>query len=130
MRDIRPDLLERKEVLLKEIQELEDQAKAKRASLPQLDALIEAEATRWSNGHHQTRSLFEMVAPTDINRFIVDLLSDGKPRSTDEIKEIAVARGVDFEGKAPGRSINIRLVGLARSGQLERQNDNWKLSLA
>ena len=119
MRDIRADLQERKEALVKEIQELETALKAKNASLAPLDDLIAAESVRWSNGNGKTHQV-TLFQAADINEFIVGLLQDGKPRTTEEIRDIAVTTGLDFDGKAPGRSINFRLVGLQRLGQVKK----------
>jgi hypothetical protein len=55
-------------------------------------------------------------------------LSDHRPKSLGDLKRIAVAHGLDFNGKKPGRVIHFALLGMAQNGDVEMvEKGVWKI---
>ena len=75
-----------------------------------------------SNGHQK-------IGHTPKTRFIIDALGDASARSLTMLTDMAIAKGVDFAGKNPGRSLHFVLIGLQRNGYAQTTNQgNWKLT--
>jgi hypothetical protein len=133
MRDIRADLQERRNAVLKEIQDLEAQVRARRNSLQHVDGLIAIEEEHW--GKPEQKDLVteqqrqeQRSGELDFGAFVRNLLSDGKALSTAEIKDRAIGSGFQFSPGTEGRAVNFRLIGLERFGHLNRDADgNWRL---
>lgn len=133
MRDIRDDLLERRKAILKEIEGFEGEIRARRAALQRIDGLYAEEEHRW--GKPEQKDLIveqqkqeQRSGELDFSAFVRELLRDGRPLSTAEIKDRAVLSGFHFNPGTEGRAVNFRLIGLERFGYLKRDADgNWRL---
>jgi hypothetical protein len=134
MRDIRPDLLERKESIIKEIQSLEGEVRARRVDLDHTIALLTAEEKRWANFQQSDLLTVMAITPPDktpgFRLFLRELFKDGKPRTTEEIRDQALGiKELGLDEKTAGRAVNFRLVGLERFGYVKReQNGKWILN--
>ena len=53
---------------------------------------------------------------TGLSQFITKVLADGKPRSLNEIAEVAKANNINFYDKKPKRVLHFALLGLKRNG--------------
>lgn len=125
MRDIRPDLIERQEDVLKEISGLEDQLKARRADLERLKLTLAAENSRWDKPIQQPLIPADKPvdsANPDFAAFVQGLLGEGAPMTTQQIKERALAQGFRFAPGSEGRAVNFRLIGLERFGRVRRDS--------
>jgi hypothetical protein len=130
MRDIRADLRER----LRNIEEDSELLKAKLKNLDErrakILALFEDEEQRWSN---LEPSLFDASRRDDkesvsLSDIILTALSHGRAWSTDEFKKVAIVNHWPVDRNAPGRSLNMALVGLQRRGQVEKlETGEWRL---
>lgn len=131
MRDITKDLEERIEEAKKERARLQRQISELDKKAETLTATLESERTLWpeqpalpgmvgSNGASQSSSTF--------SRFIQQALSDGRPRSLDELKLLAQSQGIDFGGKAPGRVLHYALVAMQQNKIVERTpSGEWQI---
>jgi hypothetical protein len=131
MRDIRPDLRERKDALNREIQALEGQLRAKKTALENVDGLINEEEPRWAGGSQQRLELIKATPPSkdhvpDFKAFLQVLFKDGKPRTTQEIRDSALEEGFISDAKTAGRAVNFRLIGLERFGHVIRDEKSGK----
>ena len=131
MRDIRTDLRER----LKNIEEDSELLKTKLENLDErrgeLLALLEDEEQRWSS---MELSLFDAGQRDDkesvsLSDIILSALSDGRSWPPEEFKTVAIKNHWPVDRNAPGRSLNMALVGLQKRGQVERMLDTgeWRL---
>lgn len=69
------------------------------------------------------------IGQTPKSALIIRALGTGTEMLLGEIVAVAQARGVDFEGKDPGRSLHFALVGLQRFGYTDKDADGrWRLT--
>ncbi len=123
MRDIRSDLRERLETLQTDRRKLE-----KRDDM--LNRLLREEEERFAI---RQVSLFESndrrpEPTTPLGQFIRETMADGQDWPLDRLKDAAQAKGIDFEGKHPGRVLHFALVGMTNKKYVEqRVNGMWRL---
>ena len=73
------------------------------------------------NGRHA-------IGNTPNSRFLVEALGDGAFRPLDILSQIAVAKGMDFEGKNCKRVLHFALIGMQKNGYAEFADSNWRLT--
>ena len=75
-----------------------------------------------SNGHQR-------IGNTPKTRFILSALGDKSELPLSMLADMALAKGIDFAGKNPGRSLHFVLIGLQRNGYAQTTNlGTWKLT--
>jgi hypothetical protein len=122
MNDIRPDILERIEAVVRQRTQLEARERRLRALLRDEEAAQQ----------HQSPSTYcpgaaEVASGNRLREFVLGSLKDGKAWSLDDLKEHAHGVGLTTAG-ASGRILNITLVNLLREGLVARlQNGRWRL---
>jgi hypothetical protein len=129
MRDIREDLRQRLTRIGIQRGELQARLTWLAAMQEHIEAAIEYEAAQSDN---QTMLFSEHAGELDrgssLARFIRDVLSDLRPRSLEELKISATSKGLNFNGKNPGRVLHFALVGMAQSNLVESLgNGVWRL---
>ena len=132
LRNITTDLRDRLAAVDVEIKRLTEQAS-------HLRALLAAEGARWAPAGQPT--LFPLGAqtkaaparrrpvaePSEKTKFLNDLLETAGAPLIDKIAETAVERGLDFDGKSPGRVLHFVLVGMIKRG-LVTPARQWQLA--
>ena len=129
MRDITKDLEERIDETKKEHARLLRQILALQQNEKMLTAMLESERARWP----EQAALPGMVgsngasrSPSAFSRFLQHALSDGRPRSLDELKLLAQGQGIDFGSKTPGRVLHYALVGMQQNRMVKRlESGEW-----
>lgn len=97
-----------------------------------LKSLLEIEASRWGQGQQQ-RMLPENgnghgSSDSKYGNFLIQALDQGE-HNLAYLKRLAKDMQIDFGNKSPGRTLHFALVGLKRSGVVERtEDDNWTLA--
>lgn len=133
MRDIREDLRQRLQAIALQRGELQ----ARLGWLDKAEAhvlgLLEYEKYQ---AQRQQEPLFtdaELPAEeerTETAQFLREVLADGRPRTLEELKKAASDRGLNFEGKNPGRVLHFALLGMAQNGIVEMVSKGvWHLKL-
>lgn len=146
MRNITEDLRERlnavlaeQEVARRRLADLENEATTLRFVMRQ-------ELARWDRSGKETVA-GELTAPPDYegservrsnNRdrsplaiALIDILSPGNPMSLATLAEALQGRGFDFGKKSPGRTLHFALMGMRRSGIVDRaQSGEWFIPCA
>ena len=113
MRDIREDLKERLEHIRQQITVLQAREKS-------LMNLISVEEADFGGGQE---NLFAQQTEGDnpIRQFIINALGDGSTVwSVDDLKDRADDLGLEIPSQHPGRSLNINLVSMVRSGMVAK----------
>lgn len=132
MQDIRSGLRERLEAAKKERNELTAQLQRLQARERLIRDLLREEEEECFHGPRHLRSLVPgprhaPVAGTHLKYFVLESLADGHAWSLDQLKEHARGMGL-VRDCASGRSLNITLVNLHRSGRVRRlPNGRWQL---
>lgn len=131
MQDIRSGLQERLEATKKERNELTAQLQRLQARERLIRDLLREEEECFHGSRH-LRSLVPgsrhaPVAGTHLKYFVLESLADGHAWSLDQLKEHARGMGL-VRDCVSGRSLNITLVNLHRSGRVRRlPNGRWQL---
>jgi len=126
MRDIREDLQARFKAVQEELTELRKRLGDLEDERKSLVSLLLAENRRWSVESTPSPTDSEVV-PT-VREVIDEMLNTGEPWSTIAMAQVAVKRGCDFEGSAPGRAVHGILLGMLKSGQVEQLGEGkWRL---
>jgi hypothetical protein len=133
MRDIRQDLRERIDKLESERLELQTQLEQLSRREITLKALLLEEDSRWSTqerlfpaeGEHPPTNGHR----TAYSKFLIQALIDHHgPIRLDVLKALAQQRGINFEGKNPGRVLHFALLGMAQNGVVEMvEKGVWRL---
>jgi len=124
MRDIRQDLRERLMTVQNELLELRKRVTDLEDERRSLLSLSEAENRRWVTAENIIHS--ERI-PT-VREVIDELLNTGEEWSALTMAQVALKRGCDFEGSAPGRAVHGILLGMLKSGQVETLGEGrWRL---
>jgi hypothetical protein len=137
MRDLREDLRQRLQSIAIEKGTLSERL----AYLEQVErntkSLLEYEVMRVKAETKDQPALFPEDPPitdnerTVLSQFLRDALMDGRPRSLEDLKRLAVERGVQFGEKNPGRVLHFALLGMAQSGAVEMVDKGvWRISRA
>ena len=121
VRDIREDLKERLEHIRQQITVFQAREKS-------LMNLISVEEADFGGGQE---NLFAQQTEGDnpIRQFIINALGDGSTVwSVDDLKDRADDLGFEIPSQHPGRSLNINLVNMLRSGMVAKDGDgDWYL---
>ena len=125
MRDIRKDLKERLAGMAGERCALDNREQFLRLLLAQ-------EEERWSGEPSLFSHLVKPEQPGEetspIRAFLVEAMADGQTWSLQRLKEHAIAKGVQFEGKSPGQSLHGALVAMKRSRLVNQVGKGkWRL---
>lgn|GEM_PF-1794054 len=85
-----------------------------------IDLLIKEEdlrthTTQLSLIHVKAVNGRKVIGRTELSRFIVRALADGKARSLNELVDMAKNENISFNNKAPKRVLHFALVGLKRN---------------
>ena len=127
LRDLREDLRHR----LKLIELERAQINARLGSLSETEehikSLLGFEEMRIKSEQHNLALPFmvsaQMDAPPETSgpygQFLLNILSDGKTWTLDELKKAASDAGLNFEQKLPGRVLHFALLGLAQQDLVE-----------
>jgi len=71
----------------------------------------------------------KVIGRTELSRFIVRALADGKARSLNELVDMAKNESISFNNKAPKRVLHFALVGLKRNNYAKTVNKGiWQLT--
>ncbi len=71
----------------------------------------------------------KVIGRTELSRFIVKALADGKPRSLSKLVQLAKNENLDFHGKAPKRVLHFALVGLQHNSYAKMlERSVWQLT--
>jgi len=116
MRDIRKDLEERIEkaetrrlLLLNDVKKMEEK-------IASLRNLLEQEETEWQARQPSLIDLGRDVSPvrthSELSRFLLTTLSDGKLHRTDELAALAQSRNIPIKSKSYKRVVHFSLVGM------------------
>ena len=71
----------------------------------------------------------KVIGRTELSRFIVKALADGKSRSLTELVDMAKNENISFDSKAPKRVLHFALVGLKRNGYARTVSKGiWQLT--
>jgi|SRR5471030_2712600 hypothetical protein len=130
MRDIREDLRQR----LTMIAAQRGQLRAKLSWLDEAEAhikgLLDYEHVQAEMEQPFLFDAFsEETERSPVAQFLRDALADLQPKTLDELKARALARGLDFKGKNPGRVLHFALVGMAQSGLAESLGSgSWRFN--
>ncbi|RJQ36643.1 MAG: hypothetical protein C4555_07215 [Dehalococcoidia bacterium] len=69
------------------------------------------------------------IGRTEIGRFILNALADGKPRPLSQLVEIAEAQHINFQGKKPGRVLHRALWGMRHNGYTQSVGKSvWQIT--
>jgi len=71
------------------------------------------------------------IGHTDLSRFMLKVLADGKPRSLTEIEAMAKVENINFNNKKPKRVLHFVLIALKRNGyarMVDKENSVWQLT--
>lgn len=133
MRDIRADLKERLAAIELEAADLRKKLDALGVRKQSLQLLLEQENDRWRDDSRQV-VMFANKPPTgqsphaQFSNFLRGTLADKNNWSLEELKMLAIDRGLDFEGKHPGRVLHFALLGMAQNGIVQNvERGVWKL---
>jgi len=116
MRDIRKDLAERMEraktrkaLLLNEIERTDN-------TIASLQSLLDQEEAEWQSRQPSLIDLGRDVSPvrthSELSRFLLTTLSDGKLHRTDELAALAQSRNIPIKSKSYKRAVHFSLVGM------------------
>ena len=132
MRDIRKDLEERMNQararriqLLTSIQKLDE-------SIASLQNLLEQEETEWQVRQPSLIDLGRDVSPvrthSELSRFLLTTLSDGKLHRTDELAALAQSRNIPIKSKSYKRAVHFSLVGMKNNRLVDWvQSRVWRI---
>ena len=71
----------------------------------------------------------KVIGRTELSRFIVKALADGKPRSLTKLVQLAKNENFDFNDKAPKRVLHFALVGLQHNSYAKMLEPSvWQLT--
>jgi chromosome segregation ATPase len=116
MRDIRKDLEERIEAIESRKVHFLFQIKRLDEKLTGLRQLLEQEEAEWKAKQPSLLDLGKDIAPikthTELSRFLINTLSDGKLHRTNEIAALAQSRNIPIKGKSYRRAVHFSLLGM------------------
>jgi hypothetical protein len=132
MRDIRQDLRERLDKLESERLELKTQLEQLSRREVTLKALLQEEDSRWATqvGLFPTERepLLTNGDRTAYAKFLVQAMATHEPMTLDVLKDLAHQKGVEFDGKNPGRVLHFALLGMSQNGVVEMvESGVWRL---
>jgi hypothetical protein len=131
MRDIRQDIRERLDKLESERLELKSQLEQLSRRELTLKALLQEEDSRWSTQvdlFYGTGGMLTNGDRTAYAKFLGQALANHEPATLDALKDLARQRGLDFEGKNPGRVLHFALLGMQQNGTVEMvESGVWRL---
>jgi hypothetical protein len=71
----------------------------------------------------------KVIGRTELSRFIVRALADGKSRSLNELVDMAKNENISFDNKSPKRVLHFALVGLKRNNYARTPSKSvWQLT--
>lgn len=132
MRDIRKDLEERVEAIEARKVHLEFQIKRWDEKLIALKQLLEQEESEWQARQPSLLDLGKDVLPvkthTELSRFLLNTLSDGKTHRTDELATLAQSRNIPIKSKSYKRVVHFSLVGMKNNKLVDWvESGVWKI---
>jgi hypothetical protein len=132
MRDIRRDLEERIDDLDKRKELLLTQAKQIDEKMAILQQLLEQERAEWEAKQPSLLDLGKDIAPvkthTELSRFLLNTLSDGKLHRTNEIAALAQSRNIPIKGKSYKRAVHFSLLGMKNNKLVDWvESGVWKI---
>lgn len=138
MRDIRPDLRERKQAIRNERAQLAARGLVLDAEETALDALMQVEDERWKGlsapqveGPPREDEPIVDLSRSPLGDLVMDVLADGRPRSMHDLAQIAKNRGYPFGEKSPGRVVHFALVSLSKANRIEKVGSGlWRKRMA
>lgn len=132
MRDIRKDLRERIEAIDFQRDHIEFRLSELDKKRTILETMLADEELAWKAkqpillGFGDTSR--EVRLKSELSKFLLDVLRDGNPRNTSELKELALNKGIPFKGKSPLRAIHFTLVGMKNNNLVEMVESRvWKI---
>ncbi len=132
MRDIRKDLRERINSIRSQQEHLQFRIKELDRKAIMLENLLEQEELDWRARQPALLDLtgtLTVRTRSELSRFILSTLSDGKPHSTGELVDLAQSKGIPIRGKSPRRAIHFALVGMKQNDLVEMVKSRvWKLA--
>jgi len=132
MRDIRKDLEERIDrararriQMLTNIQKLDE-------SIASLQNLLDQEEAEWQARQPSLIDLGSDVSPvrthSELSRFLLTTLSDGKLHRTDELAALAQNRNIPIKSKSYKRAVHFSLVGMKNNRLVDWvQSRVWRI---
>lgn len=132
MRDIRKDLEERINALDTRKGNLQVQIKRIDEKIEILQQLLEQEKVEWEAKQPSLLNLGKDVAPikayTELSRFLLKTLSDGKLHRTDEIAALAQSRNIPIKGNSYKRAVHFSLLGMKNNKLVDWiESGVWKI---
>lgn len=129
MRDIRDDLRQRLTKIGIQRGELQARLTWLARMQEHIEAALEYETTLSDNQAMLfSEHVGELNRSSSLAQFIRESLADLRPRTLDELKIAANAKGLDFKDKNPGRVLHFALVGMAQSNLVESLGGGvWRL---
>jgi hypothetical protein len=135
MRDLREDLRERLRAIAIERGALQNRLQYLDTLETQTKGILDYETARVRAEHAadnpalfpELDSLGEKEG-SELSQFLRDILSDGNPRSLEDLKQAAHVRHFKFGDKNPGRVLHFALLGMSQNGLVEMvERGVWKL---
>ena len=132
MRDIRKDLEERIEAIGSRKVHFLFQIKRLDEKLTALKQLLEQEEAEWKAKQPSLLDLGKDIAPikthTELSRFLLNTLSDGKLHRTNEIAALAQSRNIPIKGKSYKRAVHFSLLGMKNNKLVDWiESGVWKI---
>ena len=132
MRDIRKDLEERIDALDRRKAHFLIQAKQIDEKVAILEQLLEQEKAEWEAKQPSLLDLGKDIAPvkthTELSRFLLNTLSDGKLHRTTEIAALAQSRNIPIKGKSYKRAVHFSLLGMKNNKLVDWvESGVWKI---
>lgn len=120
MRDIRQDLHERLAAAKKNRAGIQSELEELDAEANLLSRLLEMEDARARTG--SALKALKIVPVLPIADFFVEVIKE-RPRTKDELRELAQAKGYFAESDSPGRAVHLTLVNMVRAGRIRERED-------
>ena len=115
-----------REAIQKRLQRLEELEQALRLLIAEIEASTKQQLALFAD---QSGNEYRKIGKTAKSRFILSALGDADDRSLVKLADMAIAKGVDFGGKSPKRSLHFTLIGLQRNGYAQMTDRNtWRLT--
>ena len=132
MRDIRKDLRERIQAIESQRAHLQFRLSELEKKRSTLENFLAQEELEWKArqptllGFGDTSR--EVRLKSEMSKFLLDVLKDGNPHNTSELKELVLNKGIPFKGKSPLRAIHFTLVGMKNNNLVEMVESRiWKI---
>lgn len=122
MRDIRQDIHERLAADKKTRTTIQSELEKLDAKIDLLSRLLEVEEARIRTT--SAVKALKIVPALPVSDFFVEVIKE-RPRTKDELRELAQAKGYFAESDSPGRAVHLTLVNMVRAGRI-REKENGK----